>query len=237
MLWDSDVTFEGAALLWAGETDHMKWTANLGGHWLNERANTATESGADALMGAAQAVASLKGDAVNASVGLTYYSMTGLKDAPFIGQGQRGNSASPTATGSYRYDFKLLNAGAEVGTNTLGLPLSVYFEWVQNDDASDDTSDDNRGTIAGLKIGKLKEVGDWALDYNYRTVESDAVLGTFTEGDFTGTGTDVRGHKINLQYQAAIGVVPALGYYGGETSVSTAAANNERWQLDVTFTY
>jgi hypothetical protein len=52
--------------------------------------------------------------------------------------------------------------------------------------------------IVGLKVGNaaLQKRWDWRLGINYRYVESDAVVDGFTDSDFGGGGTNVKGFSI-----------------------------------------
>jgi hypothetical protein len=54
----------------------------------------------------------------------------------------------------------------------------------------------NNGWLIGLRVGKAREPGSWAFRYIYRRIEADAVLGTFTDSDFRGGGTNAKGHEI-----------------------------------------
>ena len=52
------------------------------------------------------------------------------------------------------------------------MPLSLYGDYVENDDADDlDT-----GYLAGIKLGKAKKKGSWQLQYQYEDLEADATL-------------------------------------------------------------
>ncbi len=52
--------------------------------------------------------------------------------------------------------------------------------------------------IAGLKVGHtaLQKRWDWNVGVNYRYVESDAVVDGFTDSDFGGGGTNLKGYTI-----------------------------------------
>lgn len=52
--------------------------------------------------------------------------------------------------------------------------------------------------IAGIKVGHatLQKRWDWNLGMNYRYVESDAVVDGFTDSDFGGGGTNLKGYSI-----------------------------------------
>ncbi|MHA3774148.1 putative porin [Verrucomicrobiota bacterium sgz303538] len=52
--------------------------------------------------------------------------------------------------------------------------------------------------IVGLRVGKpaLEKRWDWAVGANYRYVESDAVVDAFTDSDFGGGGTNLKGYTL-----------------------------------------
>ncbi len=56
--------------------------------------------------------------------------------------------------------------------------------------------------IAGLKVGKpaLDKRGDWQALFNYRWVGSDAVIDAFTDSEFGGGGTNVKGWTLGAQW-------------------------------------
>jgi hypothetical protein len=74
------------------------------------------------------------------------------------------------------------------------LPFKLYAEYVVNIAA--DTADDD-GWKAGIKTS-YKKLG---LEYNYRDLGRDAVLGILTDSDFGGGGTGSDGHMLKAKYK------------------------------------
>jgi len=62
-------------------------------------------------------------------------------------------------------------------------------------------------------VNKAKKPGSWNFRYNYREIEADAVLGTFSDSDFIGGGTDGKGHELNFGYQIGKGSKLAASYF------------------------
>ena len=66
--------------------------------------------------------------------------------------------------------------------------------------------------ILGLKVGSaaLQKRGDWQLGFNYRHVESDAVIDGFNDSDFGNGGTNQEGYSlfgtVALSSRFAIGI-------------------------------
>ncbi|MCE9610968.1 MAG: putative porin [Chthoniobacter sp.] len=69
----------------------------------------------------------------------------------------------------------------------------------------------NTAWIAGLRVGHplLAKRGDWSVGFNYRYVESDAVVDGFADSDFGGGGTNVQGYTFTGSF--ALGERVALG--------------------------
>ena len=69
----------------------------------------------------------------------------------------------------------------------------------------------NTAWIAGVRVGNplLAKRWDWNVGFNYRHVESDAVVDGFTDSDFGGGGTNVQGYTFTGSL--ALGERVALG--------------------------
>ncbi len=107
-------------------------------------------------------------------------------------------------------EFKLINITGQID-NTYFWPVYVtlYWDWVRNlgYDAGDmaDKIGVSASTIKewsgdtgyqlGLRVGypKIKKRWDWSLYVAYRYLETDAVLDAYTDSDFMGGGTNVKG--------------------------------------------
>jgi hypothetical protein len=96
----------------------------------------------------------------------------------------------------YKEDFGELELFTIVDFN-LGLPVSVYGDYVLNTEASDNDT----AYMVGLTLNKAKDPGSWELDYNWRDLEADSVVGLFTDSDSFGGGTNAQGHRIQAKYQ------------------------------------
>ena len=106
--------------------------------------------------------------------------------------------------------------------------MAVYADYAINTEAdSEDTA-----YQFGTTLGKAKKPGSWALDYNYRVLEKDAVFGTFTDSDFNGGGTDGEGHRVQAKYQLAKNWQLSGTAIASEPN-SAAGADYTRYQLDL----
>ncbi len=227
LVWDPDLTLEGAQYK---HTFGSNLYAALGGYWLDEN-NSATVT-KDPMLAGAQVGGTAKLSGIDAGLSVGYYSFD-VKDSTtwftVPATSMRGNS-SPGA-GVFTYDYNVLDVGLELGFNAAQLPLLVYGNYIQNTAISRE----NKGWLAGLRIGKLKDRGSWSFDYNYRETKADATLATFNDSDFGTGGTDNRGHIAQAQYQLGKGVSTSVTYFRAETTVATAAKDSDRAMLDFLF--
>ncbi|MET0946939.1 MAG: putative porin, partial [Pseudomonas sp.] len=90
--------------------------------------------------------------------------------------------------------FKLYEGFGQLDIGGLPMPLSLYGQVVNNQDAS---NDQDMGWLAGVKT----KVYGFGLDYNYRDVQRNAVVGAFTDSDFANGFTGSRGSKLKVSYE------------------------------------
>lgn len=120
----------------------------------------------------------------------------------------RGNpNVTGLATELDTGDFEVLDFYHEVTVRPHGLPVSTFFEWVENlDNAVDRSSfgsignEENKAWSFGGKIGNAAKRGDWELGYAYRRIEANAVPG-FNDADFGAAGhSGKRGSILKASY-------------------------------------
>ena len=90
-------------------------------------------------------------------------------------------------------EFRLYEGFSQVDIGGLAVPLAFYGQYVKNNDAIDDAD-------TAWLLGAKSKVFGFNLDYNYRDVEKNAVVGAFTDSDFGGGFTGSRGHKFKVGY-------------------------------------
>jgi hypothetical protein len=130
----------------------------------------------------------------------------------------------------YANDFTLYNAGVQLNTSLFEMPLSVFGDYVYNDDASDfDT-----GYIAGFSTG----MGNVSFLYWYQKLEANAVLGAWTDSNFAGGGTDGEGSKFVLAYALTKAWSLSATYFDTTRGMDLGSdADYKRWQLDTRWKY
>ncbi|PQZ90805.1 MULTISPECIES: putative porin [Pseudomonas] len=90
-------------------------------------------------------------------------------------------------------EFRLYEGFGQADIGGLAVPLSFYGQYVKNNDAINDQD-------TAWLLGAKSKVFGFNLDYNYRDVQKNAVVGAFTDSDFGGGYTGSRGHKFKVGY-------------------------------------
>jgi hypothetical protein len=96
----------------------------------------------------------------------------------------------------YLYDYNLVQAFGEASFELAGLPAGVFFEVIQNSDATDSDT----GWALGAEIGQAKDRGEMLFTYYYADKQADSMLGLLTDSDFGGGGADSKGHRLHFTY-------------------------------------
>ena len=113
---------------------------------------------------------------------------------PFYKGRDQGNSVD--AEGKYLYDFTIVELFAEYKTKFGNWPFVAYAEWAQNIEVSIE----DEAYAIGMKLGSIRQRGDFQITYAYHDTEADALIGTFTDSDFAGGNTDSNGHYSKVKY-------------------------------------
>jgi hypothetical protein len=142
-----------------------------------------------------------------------------------------GNTA--TTTGKYAYGYDIVEGFVEYGTKIGGFPVAVYGDYAHNTSAP---SGNDNAWLIGTTFNKAKDPGSWQIGYDYRDIDSDAVVGQFNDSDFDGGGTGAKGHRFNFTYQLAKNFQFALTYF---LDVKKDADKDEyhRLQADLIFMF
>lgn len=228
-IWDSDYTPEGLAVKYTVGGD-VKALLSAGYHWLEERSSSED----DAKQLGAQAALKIKtSDKSTLLAGVSYFVTQELEGNALFDDKAFGNSASKVVESGktnsvFASEFEVVELFTEFAGN-IGLPFSVYGSYAVNQDVdTDDTA-----WIAGLTLGKAKEVGSLEGGYNFRVVEKDAVLGALTDSDFIGGGTNGEGHKFYVRYQLAKNLQIGATYFINVKDPDGKDIDYERLQIDL----
>ncbi len=93
----------------------------------------------------------------------------------------------------------------------------------------------NNGYQYKLTVGmpQLKEARDWQVSMAYRYLGSDAVIDAFTDSDFGGGGTNLKGYILGMQYAVDRNAVVGLRWLSADQIDSFTLNANHKFSLDV----
>lgn len=151
-------------------------------------------------------------DNLKLTVGGSVYGFDGDEDTTTLSV--NGNTAGQ------QQQFKLYEGFAQMDITGLAIPLAVYGQYVKNADA---VNDQDTAWLAGAK---MKLFDKWGLDYNYRDVQRNAVVGAFTDSDFGGGYTGARGHKLKVSYDIDKNFALGATYFMAESDTYVANKTN-----------
>ncbi|QZP35843.1 putative porin [Pseudomonas sp. DR48] len=198
IIWDSDINPEGLAATYKyplggstelfGSAGHYTLKDNVDGEGVQFKHDLRLYAG---QLGARFAIT----DSMKMTLGGSVYSYdndansacptTGTVTAP-CALAVNGNSPNER--------FKLYEGFGQLDFSNLPVPLSLYGQYVNNKDAS---NDQDTGWLAGVK----SKIYGFAVDYNYRDVQRNSVVGAFTDSDFANGFTGSRGSKLKVSYE------------------------------------
>jgi hypothetical protein len=227
LLWDGDYRPEGLAYTY----DNGKWFANAGFMFL-ESDNKAGAQDTASFWGGQIGFREELGDATKLTAGLSYFDVGAAGKQPFFDDGFFGNSVISNGVNDvYQYNFQEVELFSELSFSLGGLPSTVFFDWVQNQDADDNDT----GFAIGATFGKAKKPGTWKASYIYQDLEADAALGLTTDSDFGGGGSSTSGHLIKTSYAFRDDASVSISYFINEKGDLETDYN--RLQLDIKLKY
>jgi hypothetical protein len=194
LVWDNDLRPEGFSALFAHIGESYALSLN-GGIFIVEERSSDDDAYLAGIQAGLKTVLDQRKSYIFAAAG--YFDYINAKDHPTFFTSDDGIGNSLDANGNYLYGFKLVDLIAEMGGVFFKkMPISIFGEYVINTSPDED----NTGWTLGLKLGMVKEAGNWDFRYLYRLTEKDAVVGRFTDSAFLGGGTNGKGHEIILNY-------------------------------------
>jgi len=219
MIWDNDINPEGLAVQYSRKFGQ---TNVFGSGGVFTAKDNVTGSGPqfdnDLRLYYGQLGTNLfPGDSFKLTLGGTlfhyFHDEFGVPGAP----GSGGNPGLQT-NGNTSTQFQLYEGFGQLDILGLPLPLSLYTQYVTNPNANGPQKDEDSGYLVGL-LTRVWEIG---VNYQYRDVERNAVVGAFTDSDFASGFTASHGHKLQLSYNIAKNFQFATTYFLTESDASNA---------------
>ncbi|MCK8682220.1 putative porin [Pseudomonas umsongensis] len=218
IIWDSDINPEGLALTYKyplgntelfGSAGHYTLKDNVDGEGVQFKHDLRLYAG---QLGARFAIT----DNLKMTVGGSLYNYDNDEDSACTA------STSPCALAvngnTPGEQFRLWEGFSQIDIGGLPMPLSLYGQYVHNAEASNDK---DTGWLAGVKT-KLYGFG---LDYNYRDVQQNAVVGAFTDSDFANGFTGSRGSKLKVSYELDKNFTLGATYFMANSDYTNASVN------------
>ena len=233
LLWDGDYRPEGLALTY--ESDHLFVNSSL--NFLesdSSRDNTRISYGLQAGYNGQIGDNKIR-------VGASYFDIGAEGRQVFFGDVDEffGNTfVCPDLTDLsscvYNHDYQEVELFAEMTANIGEMPVFMFANYVQNQDADDlDT-----GWATGFKLGKASGVNTWELGYTYQNLEANAVFALLVDSNFGGGGTDAKGHIVQGSYAVNKKWKLTLTYFANERNVDIGREEDyDRIILDTAFKF
>lgn len=225
LIYDNDLNPEGLALRYA----RGNWFANYAGLWVEERA-AADDS---IMLGGQFGYRGTRNDGGRFSVGASYFDYRDTQgQTPFWNGDAAGNRLD--VTGHYANDFNLAELFGDLTFKPGERPFTVFADYVVNT-AADDR---DNGFALGASLGEVTRAGTWRVGYIYQELRADAVIGTFTDSDWAGGGTDGKGHIVEFNYGFRDRLVFGFRYFLNDRGQDVGNEHGyNRMQADVQFNY
>ena len=231
VIWDSDINPEGLATTYKhalgntgaeifGSAGYYTLKDNVDGEGVQFRHDLRLYAG---QLGTRFAPT----DSLKVTLGGSVYSYDNDKDSTCI-----GSTSTPCAlsiNGNNTDEFRLYEGFGQIDIANLPVPLSLYGQYVVNQ-ATD--SDEDTAWLVGFK----SKLDAFSLDYNYRDIQRNAVVGAFTDSDFANGTTGSRGHKFKVGYEIDKNFGVGVTYFLTKADYATSRqkdANANTLQLDL----
>ena len=236
LFWDGDINPEGLAVGF----NRGIYFGTAYNYWLNEVSGPETAVTSDAMMHGLQLGARLPVGASTLTLAAHYYDLSAAQGrAPFYNNSSNGNSTINISSGTSTVavlanDYQVVNLGAEFNTMLGMLPLQLWADVAQNQDADElDTA-----WSAGVLFGKAGNYRTWELGGAYQVLEKDALFAQLIDSDFGGGNSDTEGFVLRAAYAPVRNWVLNATYFINErnadraNSVGQVGVDYNRLQLD-----
>ncbi len=219
LVWDSDLTFEGATLQYGKDGNGKEkdgLSAVVGYYPLNERSGTLTTGAGeqDAYLLVGQVAYKGEVSELGYQLGAGYYN--------YVNYDLNGIAIKSTANYVGK-DFNIVEFFGSFGgqiTETLPWQISgqYAFNAAKNSALYYNIDNSKRDSyLVEAKVGDAKQVGQWSLNADYVRIEQDA-LTQFTDSDRNlGSQVNLKGIKIGGVYHLVQNMTLGVNYFRFET--------------------
>jgi hypothetical protein len=222
MVWDGDLSWDGAAVKVSKEMGPVSLFANNGVFLLDTDESEASSlwvtQGGVSITPFPDAQEELLKN-LKLTGALAYHDYVNVSNCRKAGTNDDG-STSGTLAGSCTSgstttlnretqnsppaDYNQLNPAFEIASTVNQMPVAVFTDWIHNTSANSKVND---GFQVGLKVGKAKNPfvsfsnglnlkDGWEAGYFFQQMQRDAAFDEFADSDFNDGGTNNKGHAF-----------------------------------------
>lgn len=213
VIWDGDINPEGGAVTYSRKFGMNELFGSAGYYVLQDNIDgDGVQFEHDLRLYAGQVgTRFFPGDSFKVTLGGSVYAYDKDED-----------SAALRVNGNTTDEFRLYEAFGQLDVIGLPLPLSLYGQYVINGAARGMDDDQDQAWLVGV-MTRLFDVG---VDYNYRDVQRNGVVGAFTDSDFASGYVGSRGHKLKLKYDLGKNFAVGATYFMAESDVASRFTDN-----------
>lgn len=228
IFWDRDISPEGLAVHASPFlAESFMLQVNAGSFWIKENYSAGMDT-PDVMMNGGQVLVGYRLDRTTFSIVFSNFGYTNVKELKptdiVSGGSFKGNSAD--ASLNYSNAYEISQIGAEIKGQLSSYDWSIYAESTKNTKASSE----NTATAVGANI----LISDFNLSLIQQTIQKDAVLSLFTDGDFANGNVSSRGTIASLAYNFTKQVTASAAIYDNQYEIETANSKTyRRSQLDL----
>ena len=241
---DSDYTPEGLGFNYTRALgENHTFGMNIGAIIVDE----SSDDSSDAYAGLAQVTLDSElSSKLSSHIGVSTYSIFN-KEAAKEAHAHRGNTATYSGsdqTLSYNYNPVIIDAALTYNLDSFPMwegsfPVKLGGTYINNPAVTAK----NEAYLLGITFGKAKKSGTWQFSWQFVEKQADSLYDNWSDSDFGAygvggdansykSGTDVRGHKVQLKYQINDSTQFSTAVYRTE-SISTNANQSTRAQFDL----
>lgn len=230
LFWDNDLNPEGLAVNF--QSGMFFGTAY--NYWLTEQSGAENTRTADTMLHGLQIGTRLPIGNNTLLLAAHYYDLSAAEGrSPFYNGATNQNNANgntvidtdPTAANNFVlvYDYQVINLSAEFNTLLGQLPLQIWADAAQNQDADDlDTA-----WSAGVLFGKASNYRTWEFGAGYQVIEKDALFAQLIDSDFAGGVSDAEGWVLRAGYTPVRNWTLNATYFLNKRNTDVAASSGQ----------
>ena len=225
LIWDHDLSPEGISLQFNKKSKKYATFVNVARFVIDDNQDSSNTT----ILGGDVGFKWKPSKKIAVLVTLGYFNFHNIKGLSGLENGGFAGNSNNSSTYTNGYHLYQISGGVKF---KLRFPVRFFGTYVSNEAASDN----NTAWLIGATAGKAKSLGSIQARYNYREVESDAVVGSFSDSNFNNGNTGGKGHEFGVNIGLLKNTKIGLTYFLNASS-SQSPTNYHRLQTDIGFTF